>query len=226
MLAVCAHPDDESFGLGAILSTLSSASTTVSVLCLTHGEASTLGAGGHDLRQVREAESTAAAAVLGVTAAELRDHPDGGLADLPAGQLAAEVHQAAQRSRAEALLVFDEGGITGHPDHRAATAAAMAAAQRDDLTVLAWTIPRHVAATLNTELATTFVGRPGAEVDLTLTVDRAAQLEAIACHHSQSAHNPTLWRRLQLLGDVEHLRYLRRRRERPGRSHRPIRGAR
>ena len=42
-LAVVAHPDDESFGLGAVLSTLSRAGVTVRVLCLTHGEASTLG---------------------------------------------------------------------------------------------------------------------------------------------------------------------------------------
>src|SRR5664279_5751237 len=41
-------------------------------------------------------------------------------------------------TQAGALLVFDEGGITGHPDHRQATAAALFAAEREDLTVLAW----------------------------------------------------------------------------------------
>jgi LmbE family N-acetylglucosaminyl deacetylase len=48
-----------------------------------------------------------------------------------------------------------------------------------------------------------------AQIDLTITVDRAAQLKAIACHASQSTHNPVLWCRLELLGDTEHLRYLR-----------------
>lgn len=47
------------------------------------------------------------------------------------------------------------------------------------------------------------------QIDLTITVDRAAQLEAIACHASQSTHNRVLWRRLELLGNTEHLRYLR-----------------
>jgi len=42
-----------------------------------------------------------------------------------------------------------EDGSTGHPDHCQATAAAMVAAERADLDVLAWVISGHVAATLN-----------------------------------------------------------------------------
>ena len=44
---------------------------------------------------------------------------------------------------------------------------------------------------------------------LRLVVDRALQRQAIACHQSQSAGNPVLWRRLALLGDAEYLRVLR-----------------
>ncbi len=44
-----------------------------------------------------------------------------------------------------------------------------------------------------------------------ITLDRATQPKAIACHASQSADNPLLWRRLEPLGDAGHLRYLRRR---------------
>lgn len=46
-LAVVAHPDDESFGLGAILAALTSRGTTVRVLCFSHGEASSLGFSDH-----------------------------------------------------------------------------------------------------------------------------------------------------------------------------------
>jgi LmbE family N-acetylglucosaminyl deacetylase len=61
-LAVVAHPDDESFGLGAILSALSTGGAAVRVLCLTHGEASTLG-DSVDLAEVRALELRRAAAV-------------------------------------------------------------------------------------------------------------------------------------------------------------------
>src|SRR5512146_1948099 len=42
VLAVCAHPDDESFGLGAVLDAFGAQGTRLAVLCLTHGESSTL----------------------------------------------------------------------------------------------------------------------------------------------------------------------------------------
>jgi len=42
VLAVIAHPDDESFGLGAVIDQFTAAGTAVHILCYTHGEASTL----------------------------------------------------------------------------------------------------------------------------------------------------------------------------------------
>ncbi|MFI6402263.1 PIG-L family deacetylase [Streptomyces sp. NPDC050548] len=51
--AVVAHPDDESFGLGGLLALLSARGVPTTVLCFTHGEASTLHAGPGDLRMLR-----------------------------------------------------------------------------------------------------------------------------------------------------------------------------
>ena len=42
VLVVVAHPDDESFGLGAIISQMTATGAAVHILCYTHGEASTL----------------------------------------------------------------------------------------------------------------------------------------------------------------------------------------
>jgi len=209
-LAVLAHPDDESFGLGSVLWALSEAGTRVAGLCFTHGEASTLGAAGVDLHQVRAAELAEAARALAIGGVELLDYPDGRLAETRVAELADRVVDAARRHHAELLVAFDECGITGHLDHRAATEAALAAACELDLPVLAWTVPEAVAAALNAAFATAFVGRPPAEIDLTITVERTRQLEAIACHRSQSSTNPVLWHRLQLSGDTEALRWLRR----------------
>lgn len=208
VLAVCAHPDDESFGLGAILNSFATGGGTVSVLSLTRGEASTLGRGQDaNLGELRRSELHSAAEELGVGRVELRDYGDGSLGAVGLDQLAPEVATMADQVGADLLLVFDEGGVTGHPDHCRATEAALAV---PDVPVLAWTLPRRVANALNAELGTTFVGRAEKDIDIALRVTRAGQRRAIACHTSQSADNAPLWRRLHLLGDTESLRWLRR----------------
>lgn len=208
MLAVCAHPDDESFGLGALLDRFVANGAEVAVLCFTRGEASTLGVGERALSELRREELTEAAAQLGIGRVELLDHPDGSLADEPFTQLANEVVEAATTAGADLLVVFDEGGVTGHPDHCRATEAALAGAP--DLPALGWTLPRRVADALNAQFGTGFVGRSHADIDLTVDVDRTRQERAIACHASQSGDNPVLRQRLMLLGGRESLRWLRR----------------
>jgi LmbE family N-acetylglucosaminyl deacetylase len=211
-LAVCAHPDDETFGLGAVLAALVDAGVTVEALCFTRGEASTLAppADLAALGDVRASELREAASVLGLRGHEVLTYPDGHLAELPVTVLAAHVVDAAQRQGSELLVVFDEGGVTGHPDHAAATHAALAAADQLGLPVVAWAVREPVATTLDAELGTNFHGRCAIDIDLTLPVDRERQRQAIACHRTQSTDNPVLRRRLELTGPTEPLRWLRR----------------
>ena len=212
VLAVVAHPDDESFGLGAVLAHLSSAGSEVSLLCFTHGEASTLASDELErsaLHAVRAEELAAAAGVLGLASVELRDYPDGRLSSVPLEELAAVVEAESTRRGSGLLLVFDEHGITGHPDHVQATRAALTAAERLDLPVVAWAVDQAVAETLNAEFGTGFVGRPASGIDTRIAVDRNLQNAAICCHRSQSTANPVLWRRLALTGGEEPLRVLR-----------------
>jgi LmbE family N-acetylglucosaminyl deacetylase/uncharacterized OsmC-like protein len=209
VLAVVAHPDDESFGLGAILDSFVRAGAGVEVLCLTHGEASTLHGAPGDLASVRGAELSAAAHALGVTRAGLHDHPDGALGEVCRTRLATEVVAAAESSGAQGLLVFDTAGVTGHPDHVAASSAALLAAETLNLPVLGWTLPEAVAAQLNQEQGTSFTGHRAEDVDLRVTVDRSRQRVACQAHESQALPTSVLWRRLELLGDAESLRWLR-----------------
>lgn len=210
LLAVVAHPDDESFGLGAVLDLFAAGGTEVTVLCLTEGEASTLGAG-INLSRLRRDELETASRQLGVAGTVVRHHPDGGLRTVCRHVVAGEVIDEVGASRAEGLLVFDPCGVTGHPDHAAATAAALLAAQVLDLPVLAWTLPVSVAEQLNAELGETrFRGTPPELIDLEVGVDREHQVAASLAHRSQAVPSSPLWRRLRLLGGTEHLRWLRR----------------
>lgn len=208
VLVVCAHPDDESFGLGAILSTLVDVGSCVSVLCFTHGEASTRKIDAGTLGDIRRVELAAASQVLGVSHIELLGYPDGALNAQSLDDLSDHITRVARDIGASVLLVFDHGGITGHPDHQHATRAALRAAPALALRVLAWVIPDKVAIVLNDEFATAFVGRDEADLEFTISVERTRQFEAIRCHRSQLTENPVLWRRLELLGDTEHLCYL------------------
>ena len=211
VLAVVAHPDDESFALGAILDAFTGAGAGVQVLCLTHGEASTLHGVSGDLASVRGAELAAAAAALGVNHATLEHHPDGALGEVSRTTLAAEVTAAAESCRADGLLVFDTSGVTGHPDHAAATSAGLLTAQTLNLPVLGWTLPEAVAAQLNQEVGASFTGHRDEDIDLRVAVDRTRQRLASHAHASQALPGSVLWRRLELLGDTESLRWLRRR---------------
>ncbi len=208
VLAVCAHPDDESFGLGAVISTLVDQGARVDLVCLTHGEASTLGSPTVDLARARGGELAAAANELGITTVHRFDHPDGHLSSVDLAVLTAAVQPLAEH--VDLLLVFDEGGITGHPDHIHATATALAVADVLELPVLAWTLDRHVADILNTEFDARFVGRAEGEIHVRLPVDRRRQDAAIRCHDSQFTGNPVPERRIALTGNTEPLRYLRR----------------
>jgi LmbE family N-acetylglucosaminyl deacetylase len=208
VLAVCAHPDDESFGLGAALSSWAEQGIRTSVLCFTHGEASTLGATDGNLHRLRENELAAAADQLGVETVGLLEHPDGHLADAPIDELSSELRRAIEQAGASLLLVFDEGGITGHPDHVRATEVAMAVGSDAGIPVLGWALTEAVAEQLNDQFGATFVGRPPESIDLVVEVDRVHQHRAIRCHASQSTENPVLWRRLELQGSRESFRWL------------------
>lgn len=204
VLAVVAHPDDESFGLGGVLAAIVGEDIEVHLTCLTAGEASTIGAS-DDLGTRRAGELRAAAEDLGLASVELADFADGSLSDVPM-EIQAVVERAVETVRPDALLVFEPGGVTGHPDHRAATAAAEIVADRHGLPCLEWGVPKEVTTALLEHLGVALNPLDEDGETLVLAVDRARQWEAINRHLSQNPNNPLLRERLSLEGAVEHLR--------------------
>ena len=206
MLAVVAHPDDESFGLGAVIGWLRGRPVPVSALVFTHGEASTIGAGdaSAELGDIRARELADASDVLGLTRYVLHPYPDGRLSRVP---LVDRVRRIEEAGTVDALLAFDHTGITGHPDHIAATQAALEYATQGGVPLYLWTLPQDVAASLNTRFGTSFRGRPIDEITFTLDVGphRERQWEAIRCHESQKGGLEVVRTRLELLGSWEHI---------------------
>lgn len=208
VLAVVAHPDDGSFGLGAVLDAFITAGARVRVLCLTHGQAWTLHASPGDLATLRGAEMASADDVLGPARAKLRMSPDGTLSEVCRTKLAADVVAAAEASHPDGLLVFDTTGVTGHLDHKVATAAGLMAADILQLPVLGWTLPEAVAAQLNREYGASLTEHRDGDVDLRVTLDRA-RLRLAGHAHGGALPGSVLRRRLELLGETDSLRWLR-----------------
>ena len=206
VLAVVAHPDDESFGLGAVILWLHLRSVPVSALVFTQGEASTLGSTGNqsDLRVRRCQELACASQILGWGRYALHSYADGHLADVP---LEERVQKLEEAGLTEVVLTFDETGITGHQDHIAATEAAKTFAIVHGASLYLWTLPEEVANALNKRYATSFQGRPEDEITLTLDVtqERDQQWQAIRCHKSQASGLSVVRARLELLCGREYL---------------------
>jgi N-acetylglucosamine malate deacetylase 2 len=106
------------------------------------------------------------------------------------------------------MLVFDTG-VTSHPDHQAATRAAVLAAIATGLPVLTWALPTAIAGKLRAETGQPFAGRPPGRLDLCIRVDRTRQRRPALAHASQISPSAVVWRRWQLPGDCRHLRWLR-----------------
>jgi LmbE family N-acetylglucosaminyl deacetylase len=124
LLAVFAHPDDESLACGGLLAWCAQLGAQVSLLCATHGEHGPENDGGRvvpsspaSLREIRARELRAASSVLGVANLLLLDYEDGMLAWTDGEQLEADIRDAIRRLRPDVVITFGEDGLYWHPDH-------------------------------------------------------------------------------------------------------------
>lgn len=209
VLAVIAHPDDESFGLGPVLDAFMVAGIKVEVLCLTHGQAWKLPGAPGDLAALRGAELASAADVLGPVRIKMQDCPDGCLGEVCQTKLAAAVVAAADSSHPDGLLVFDTPAATGRLDHAAATGAGLLAAETLGLPVLGWDLPATVASQLNHETGASVTGHQDDGIDLRVNIDRARRRVVSHADASETTPGSAQWRRLELLAESGSLRWLR-----------------
>jgi len=120
-----AHPDDETMGTGGTVARHTRAGIEVRLICLTRGEAGWLDRPPGDpieLAQTRAKELQRAATILGISAVELWDYPDGRLVECRSAEVVTRIADQI-RSTAPAVVVgWGPDGAYGHPDHIAAGA--------------------------------------------------------------------------------------------------------
>ncbi|MGI8535965.1 MAG: PIG-L deacetylase family protein [Mycobacteriales bacterium] len=133
VLALAAHPDDESIGCAGTLALLAGTGAQVTVVFATDGEA-TIGAATDPAQtgRLRVAEAREACRLLGVSDARFLGRPDRGLPAV-ARELGAELAGILAETRPEVLLL--PWFLDGHPDHQALSTALAYAGPRPDLQV-------------------------------------------------------------------------------------------
>jgi N-acetyl-1-D-myo-inositol-2-amino-2-deoxy-alpha-D-glucopyranoside deacetylase len=121
VLAIFAHPDDESLTCGGTLARLTDSGANVVLLCATRGERGSVSdlslVQDTDLASVRTRELYDAAAVLGITNVVVLDHRDGNLRWEHVTELHAEIVALVEQHRPSAVITFDGDGLYWHLDH-------------------------------------------------------------------------------------------------------------
>jgi LmbE family N-acetylglucosaminyl deacetylase len=133
LLAVLAHPDDESFGLGGTLALYASRGYDVYYVCATRGEAGTVDEvhlnGFKDTAEMRTNELMRAAKELGLKEVFFLGYRDSGMPGMDANQhpdaqinapieeVAGRVVKYIRKLKPDVVLTFDPIGGYKHPDH-------------------------------------------------------------------------------------------------------------
>jgi len=141
LMAVLAHPDDESLGVGGTLAKYASEGVDVHLLTATRGDAGRYRGlrpgdpqhpGPGALAAIREAELRAAAAVLGIRDVSVLDFQDRYLDRADPREAVTSIAVHLRRVRPDVVVTFGPDGAYGHPDHIAisqfTTTAVVAAA--------------------------------------------------------------------------------------------------
>jgi LmbE family N-acetylglucosaminyl deacetylase len=146
LLAVLAHPDDESFGMGGTLALYARQGVDVYLVCATRGEVGEMDPrhmrGFQTIAERREAELRCAAETLGLKEVFFLDYRDSGMPGSPDNQhpqalvaqpveeVAAKIVQFIRKLRPQVVITFDPIGGYRHPDHIAVHHATVLAFQK------------------------------------------------------------------------------------------------
>jgi LmbE family N-acetylglucosaminyl deacetylase len=208
---VHAHPDDEAIFSGGTIVSLVERGHRVLLLVATGGELG-VGDGPDALAPERRSELDRAATILGVHEVHHLGHLDSGMAGDPANHapgaffaadphaLAADMARVFRAAGVDTVVVYDDHGVYGHPDHVQGHVVGLAAADlagiacryemtvdREYLHFVETHLVEEAALAGDLGLAGSRVGTPSVEIDLTLDVRAhlGPKRRAMAAHRSQ-----------------------------------------
>jgi LmbE family N-acetylglucosaminyl deacetylase len=197
LLAVFAHPDDETYRPGGTLALLARQGVRVEVLTATRGQAGSCGeppiCTPVELPAVREREIHCACATLGIQPPHLLDCADGHLQEVNAETMITHILSVVNEIKPQVLLSFGPDGLSGHPDHIAVGQWAFEAFLRADGIAALYTVavPQSLAKKLDMHQV-----HPVPDEAIALKVDVSSvweiKLAAIRCHVTQLSSSPMM----------------------------------
>ncbi len=209
LMAVLAHPDDESLGMGGILAKYAAEGIETYLVTATRGERGWFGderdyPGPEVLGRLREDELYAAADVLGLRKVTFLDYLDGELDQANPAEAIAKIVAEIRRVRPQVVVTFDPNGVYGHPDHIAVsqfTTAAIVAAADSSYSGLSGYLPPHRVSKLyyRTFARAELLAYEAAFGELVMTIDGVERRTsawpewAITTRIDTAAYWPQVW---------------------------------
>jgi LmbE family N-acetylglucosaminyl deacetylase len=195
LLAVFAHPDDETFRPGGTLALLAHQGVQVVVLTFTRGEAGSCGdpplCTPDELPAVREAELRCACSVLGIKPPIVLDYADGQLQQADTETMVMHILSAAYEIDPQVWLSFGPDGLSNHPDHIAAGQWALEAFRRVEgcAALYSVAVPQSLKEKLNMHQVQAV---PDDVIALGVDISPVweAKLTAMRCHATQWSSSP------------------------------------
>ncbi|MCL4268250.1 MAG: PIG-L family deacetylase [Anaerolineales bacterium] len=122
LLAIFAHPDDESMGMGGTLAKYAAEGVETHLLCATRGERGWFGPaeenpGLERLAQLRTLELENAVRELGMTSLSFLNYIDGDVDKAHHAEIVQKIVTHIRRIKPQVVVTFPPDGNYGHPDH-------------------------------------------------------------------------------------------------------------
>ncbi len=195
LLAVFAHPDDETYRTGGTLAILARRGVHVQVLTATRGQAGSCGdpplCTPKDLAAMREDELNCACSALGIEPPILLDYQDGHLAEADPEILIAEILAVIELIHPQVMLTFGQDGLSGHPDHISIGEFAAEGYRRSTIISALYTlaVPQSLADTLG---MAQIHALPDEAITMAIDISQTweAKMKAIYCHATQLSASP------------------------------------